>query len=98
MCSGLYLPKETGIPIDRIDIVFRPNMERVVGQGGYRVLSSHDPDIHGVGVLPHLLNGHPPEHFPLIFRRCPISQSPLNMMVEGLVSSGLNDIHSIVDL
>ena len=93
------LPEETVIPVDGIDILFRPNMESVVSKGAYRVLSSHDPDVHGVVVvLPHLLNGHPPEHFPLIFRGCPISQSPLNMKVQGLLSSGLDYIHSIVDL
>ena len=93
------LPEETVIPVDRMDILFRPNMESVATQGAYRVLSSHDPDIHGVVVvLPHLLNGHPPEHFPLIFRLCPISKSPLLMKVHCLVRSGLNYIYSLVDL
>ena len=97
MVRAQYIPKETDIPVDRIEVIFRPNMERVVSQGGFRFLSSHDPDIHGVGVFPHLLNGHPPEHFPLVVW---LYQSPLllNIKVRGWVSSGLNDIHSIADL
>ena len=71
-------------------------MESVVTHGACRDLYSHDPDVHDVVVLPNFLDGHPPKYFPLIFG--PISQSPLNIRVQGLVSSGLNDVHPVIDL
>ena len=97
--SILGLPKETPSPVNGIDVLFRPNMESV-SQDSPRVLSAHDPDIHGVVdvLLPNLLNGRPPEYFPLVFGICPIYPFPLNIGVQGLVSSGLNYVHSVVDL
>ena len=73
-------------------------MERVVCQGAYRLLSSHDPDIHLVVLLPHLLDGDPPEYFPLIVGVIQIAQPPLNIKIQGLLSSGLDDIQSIANL
>ena len=74
-------------------------MESLVSQGTHRLLSSHDPDIHLVVLLPLLLDGDPPEYFPLIaVGVIQIAQSPLNIRIQGLVSSGLDDIQSIVDL
>ena len=72
-------------------------MESVVSQGLECLLSSHDPDIHGVVLLLHLLNSDPPEHTRLVV--C-LDQSPLSLdiKVRGLVSSGLNDIQSVPDL
>ena len=74
-------------------------MESVVIKDPHCLLSSHDPNIHGVVVLlPDLLNGRLPEYFPLIFGLCPIYPFPLSVTVQGSVSSGLNYVQSVVDL
>ena len=75
-------------------------MESVVSQDAPRVLSAHNPDIHGVVdvLLPNLLNGRPSEYFPLVFGLCPIYPFPLSVRVQGSVSSGLKYVQSVVDL